>query len=115
MRSLLALATLALAGCATAPAYRAPMVAVPEAFRETDPGRPLAAPEARPLPAAAEPVEFSTRFWEPLGDTTLTRLIDEAVRNNLNVQAAQARVRGARASRTRALLDVTPEGAVSGG
>ncbi len=114
MRSLLLLACLALAGCATAPAYRAPMVAIPEAFRETDPGRPLAAPVSRPLPVASEPVEFSTRFWEPLGDTTLTRLIDEAVRSNLNVQSAQARVRGARASRTRAMLDLTPEGTVSG-
>jgi NodT family efflux transporter outer membrane factor (OMF) lipoprotein len=64
--------------------------------------------------AANDPVEFNTGFWDQLGDTTLTRLTQEALKSNLDVRAAQARVRQARAARARAVLDFTPEGIVSG-
>ncbi len=53
--------------------------------------------------------------WEPLGDTTLTRLIDEVIHSNLDVQAAAARVRGARAARLSATLDFAPTVTVAGG
>src|SRR5215470_4831884 len=54
-------------------------------------------------------------FWGSLGDTTLTRLVGEAVRNNHDVEAVRARVSGARAARVGALLDLTPSvSAVSG-
>lgn len=115
MRKGLLLTLLVLTGCVAAPAYRAPVVAVPAAFRETDPARALAAPAAHGSLTGEAPAEFDPAFWESLGDTTLTRLIGEAVRNNLNVQSAQARVRGARAARSRALLDLTPTAQVSGG
>ncbi len=46
--------------------------------------------------------------WPDLGDTTLTRLINQLARANLDVQAAEARVRGARAARTEAKLDFVP-------
>jgi NodT family efflux transporter outer membrane factor (OMF) lipoprotein len=41
-------------------------------------------------------------------DTTLTRLLHEAVRTNLDVRAAEARVRGARSARTEAVFDLAP-------
>ncbi len=57
----------------------------------------------------------SIRAWEQLGDTTLNRLIDEAVQANPDVQSAAARVRGARAARLNAALDFAPTVTVAGG
>jgi len=47
-------------------------------------------------------------FWKRLGDTTLERLVGEVVKSNHDVLAAQARLRGARASRLEAALDFAP-------
>jgi NodT family efflux transporter outer membrane factor (OMF) lipoprotein len=49
-----------------------------------------------------------TGSWRDVGDSTLARLINEAVRANLDVRAAEARVRGARSARTEAALDFAP-------
>lgn len=54
-------------------------------------------PEAPPL-----------SFWKTLGDTTLERLVGEVVKSNHDVVAAEARLRGARADRTRTALDFAP-------
>ncbi len=115
MRSVALLGLVVLAGCLAAPGYRSPSVPLPDAFRETDPGRQVSAPAAPEEGAAAEPVEMGPEFWRRLGDTTLDRLMDQAFRANLDIQAAQARLGAARAVRSRALLDLAPEGAVSGG
>ena len=53
-------------------------------------------------------------YWRRLGDTTLARLIDEALRANLDVRVAEARVRSARAARTGAAWELGPSGQVSG-
>ncbi len=50
----------------------------------------------------------SVDFWLALGDTTLARLVGDALRGNQNIEAAGARVSGARAARTSSLLDLTP-------
>jgi NodT family efflux transporter outer membrane factor (OMF) lipoprotein len=50
-----------------------------------------------------------------LGDTTLSRLIAEVRRANLDVRAARARVSAARSDRVRSVLDLTPSATVSGG
>jgi NodT family efflux transporter outer membrane factor (OMF) lipoprotein len=99
--------SLALAGCATAPAYRAPEVQVPTAFRET---RDTVIETLVTGPAAAD-----TLVWPDLGDSTLTRLLKDAVSANLDVRAAEARVRGARAARTEAALDFAPTVTFAGG
>jgi multidrug efflux system outer membrane protein len=118
----LLLTSLALTACVAAPAYQPAPVVLPAEFRETDPARATAAPAAAPAArvrepiAANDPVEFDTDFWRGLGDTTLTRLMDEAVRSNLDVGAAQARVQEARAERERAVLELaTPDAYVTGG
>jgi multidrug efflux system outer membrane protein len=93
-----------LAGCATAPAYRRPAVEVPPAFRET-----AEAPAPSALPAArAERTAPEADYWRELGDTTLDRLVAELEQANLDVRAAEARVRGARAARLESALDLAP-------
>ena len=112
---------LLLAGCASAPAYRSSAVQVPPAFRETviDTASrvPPAVADTAPAPAATEtaPPVDQAAFWRTLGDSTLDRLMDELRRANLDVQAAAARVRGARAARTAAALDLVPTVTVGGG
>ncbi|MGH7510524.1 MAG: efflux transporter outer membrane subunit [Gemmatimonadales bacterium] len=98
---------MAVAGCATAPGYRAPEVQVPTAFRET---RDTIIETLVPGPAVPD-----TLSWPDLGDSTLTRLLKDALGANLDVRAAEARVRGARAARTEAVLDFAPTVTFAGG
>jgi outer membrane protein, multidrug efflux system len=120
MRKATILLVMTLGGCATSPAYRRPVVEVPPTFRETKDTI-----GARYVPAAvdstAKPSPANERalaqaeFWKELGDTTLNRLLDELARANLDVRAAQARVRGARAARFGAALDLAPTITAAGG
>jgi NodT family efflux transporter outer membrane factor (OMF) lipoprotein len=91
--------TLLAAGCASAPGYRASAVQVPAEFRETRDTVVQAAVTRSP----AAPIT-----WPDLGDTTLTRLMNQLTRANLDVQAAEARVRGARAARSEVAFDLAP-------
>jgi multidrug efflux system outer membrane protein len=121
----LALLMLGLAGCATAPAYRESGVEVPPRFREASTDSTPSFPAMLPAPvsdsgvpavppAAAASVDQTT-FWRALGDSTLARLIDELLRANLDVQAAAARLRGARAARNESAFDLAPTVTASGG
>jgi outer membrane protein, multidrug efflux system len=101
------LLSLGLAGCASAPGYQKSAVVMPAAFRETR-------DTIVQSPAAATLVTDSVA-GPNLGDTTLTRLIQEALRANLDVRTAEARVRGARAARTEAALDFAPTVTFAGG
>ncbi|HET6837170.1 MAG TPA: efflux transporter outer membrane subunit [Gemmatimonadales bacterium] len=92
-------------GCASAPGYRPPQIQPPAAFRET---RDTTVEVA--VRGAAEPVA-----WPDLGDTTLTRLLGQLAQSNLDVRAAEERVRGARAARTEVALDFAPTVTFSGG
>ena len=110
----------ALYGCAAAPSYRSPAVPPPAAFRAVAESGP-AATDVAPTPGPVEPsIESSapgvaSDYWERLNDTTLSRLLLEVGRGNLDVQAARARVNAASADRVRSLLDLTPSVTVSGG
>jgi multidrug efflux system outer membrane protein len=107
MRKIWLLASLASLGCASAPGYRPPQVQVPAAFREmTD--------TVIETPAAEAPGSLAVAELE-VGDTTLARLIKEAVGANLDVRAAEARVRGARSARTEAAFDLAPTVTFAGG
>ena len=108
MRKTVLMFSLALAaGCASAPGYRAPEVQVPTAFREL---RDTTIQISAVAPDTAESLK-----WPELGDTTLTQLINQLTRANLDVQAAEARVRGARAARTEVAFDLAPTVTVGGG
>jgi NodT family efflux transporter outer membrane factor (OMF) lipoprotein len=64
----------------------------------------LATPAYSQKPESTPPVDF----WKTLGDTTLERLVGEVVKSNHDVVAAEARLRGARADRTKTALDFAP-------
>ena len=99
--------SLALAGCATAPGYRASEVPVPSAFRET---RDTIIETPATLTALPDTVSSPD-----VRDTTLIRLLNEAARANLDVRAAEARVRGARSARSEAAFDLAPTVTFGGG
>ncbi len=107
--------SLLLLGCATAPPYRPPAVDVPPSFREAARDSlirqrqgPVGARAAGAAGESGAPAAASDAFWRELGDTVLTALMDQALRANLDLQAADARLRGARAARAGAVLDLAP-------
>src|SRR5438128_2736662 len=112
MRSAILLAFVALYGCATAPGYRSSSVRPPEAFRE-DPHPLSPAPVGRGGTKDEPPV--SSDYWDQLSDTTLSRLVGEVLRGNLDVRSARARVSAARSDRVRSVLDLTPSATLAVG
>src|SRR6266516_2145650 len=135
MRSAILLAFVALYGCATAPGYRSSSVRTPTSFRETtgDPQATAPAPEGphplTPSPESPHPLSpspsgrggtkdeptVSSDYWDQLGDTTLSRLVGEVLRGNLDVRSARARVSAARSDRVRSVLDLTPSATLAAG
>ena len=111
MRKALIVLAGALAGCST-PAYRAPEVPVPAEYSA---GRITTATDTRGTAEdpAARAIQVSTAlapapFWADLGDSTLTMLIREAHRANMDVRIAQSRLTSARAARRLASYDLVP-------
>lgn len=95
--------------CASAAPYRAPDVRVPAAFQQRlDSLGVTALPRTVPVTAASDTLPAVGEYWQALGDSVLNQLLDRALRDNLDVEAARARIRGARASRTGAALDFVP-------
>ena len=79
--------------CAVGPNYKPPRVTVPDRWT----GVPAAAGGE---PSVATPGETAvTEWWKAFNDSTLDRLISEAVQANLGLQQAQARILQARAAR----------------
>lgn len=92
----LALVTMiALAGCKTAPPVAPPVLDLP-------------------APTLTQPPKLE-RWWTLFADTTLERLVDEALANNLDLQAALARVEIARANVLLARSDLYPSVNVEAG
>ena len=128
MRNLIALMLVASAVACGAPGYQPPRVRVAPAYGVLS--RSSAAPaadSARPastavvvrtsdparLMAVGQSAQYSTAlssepFWRQIGDPTLARLIEEALRTSTNVDAAEARLTGARASRRVSAYDLAP-------
>ena len=106
-----------LAGCAVGPSHDPPTVVVGPKFREAPDSVPSAvAPEpAAPGQAQATVEPSAAAFWQTLGDTTLNRLVAQGLEANLDIHSAVARVKGARAERTLAKLDLAPTITVVGG
>lgn len=89
------LMTGALAACAVGPDYEKPSVDVPARWGNAS---------ANHSPKPAELAEW----WKRLRDPTLDRLVTEAVSGNLDVAAAKARVREARAGYDQAMGSLFP-------
>jgi NodT family efflux transporter outer membrane factor (OMF) lipoprotein len=101
--------TFLLNACASTAAYRAPEVQIPTAFRERlDSLAPPARPSPDAVPMSAPDTAVVGEYWRSLGDTTLVRLLGQALNANYDVRVAEARIRGARASRLEASLDFVP-------
>jgi outer membrane protein, multidrug efflux system len=126
MRKAAVFISFVLGGCATAPAYRPPDVQVPSSFRATqdtvtaratqDTVTAAGARSARLTAAPAEeagPIRLA--YWQELGDTTLNRLMTEALRANLDAQAAEARLSGAQSAQVGAAFDLAPIVTFAGG
>ena len=84
-----------LSACAVGPDYFGAPIALPTQWGNAKPG------------ATTKPVSLS-HWWNRLGDPTLNRLIEEAVEGNLDVAAAKARIREARATRRQAIGALLP-------
>jgi outer membrane protein, multidrug efflux system len=114
MRNSAVLLALVLTACAGAPEYQSPPVPVPAQFRERADSAvpsPGAVPSAFPPPADSGPAaggRAAVAAWRVLGDTTLDRLMTELAGANLDVRAAEARVRGARSLRAETSFDLAP-------
>lgn len=92
-----------LCACATVgPDYKGPPVAAPHETAAAAFHRAEAAPTT-PAPPPA-------RWWEPLHDPLLTRLIDQALADSPNVHAAEAKVRSARANLGASRAQLLPSG-----
>ena len=120
MRKQAILLTFLLAACATSPGYKESSVPVPAAFREgldSAPALPAVTgvDSSRVPPAAPEAVVAGADYWRALGDTTLDRLVGEVLQSNLDIATSAARVRGARAARSEARLDLAPRVTAGGG
>ena len=84
-----------LSACAVGPDYMGAPIALPTQWGNAKPSK------------VTRPVSLS-HWWNRLGDPTLNGLIDEAVQNNLDVAAAKARIREARATRRQAIGALLP-------
>jgi NodT family efflux transporter outer membrane factor (OMF) lipoprotein len=88
-------ALVGLTGCAVGPNYKQPKVAMPENYS--------------PVLAQATPVRpAETRWWQTFNDAMLNALILDASHSSLDLQAAAARVREARALRAGATAGYWP-------
>ncbi len=109
----IAAALLALTGCTVGPDYKTPDTQIAPAWTEIGP----AAKPAVELPpgltppvtsaATANPIKLA-EWWTTFKDPALDSLIDRAVKSNLDLRKAQARVREARAQLGVTSADLLP-------
>jgi multidrug efflux system outer membrane protein len=92
-----------LIGCAVGPDYHPPETKVPSTWD----GQNVVTPD-QPSKTAANPVEL-VEWWNSFKDPTLSSLVEMAVRANLDLRLAEARIRQARASRGVAGAPLWPE------
>jgi NodT family efflux transporter outer membrane factor (OMF) lipoprotein len=98
----LILSLLILQGCAVGPNYTRPAIDAPATFM----GK-------RVVEARVAPVEQSASWWSRFGDPVLTRLVTQALDQNLDVAQSVARVAQARASLRSADAALLPSGTIS--
>ena len=99
----IALCLVAGSGCAVGPDYHPPETKVPSTWD----GQYAVTP-AQPSKTTLDPVTL-VEWWTAFNDPTLSSLVDMAVRANLDVRLAEARIREARAARGVAGAPLWPE------
>ncbi len=99
----------AASGCMVGPNYETPVTQTPQEWS----GVPSTTASAtQPGGVTTRPADVDT-WWHALNDSTLDSLLDRAVRSNLDLRVATARVREARASRAFIAADLWPQVGVS--
>jgi outer membrane protein, multidrug efflux system len=89
---LAAMVATVLTGCAVGPDYREPATEVPTTWD----GQNVVTP-AQPSKTTTQPVTL-VEWWQAFKDPSLSSLVEMAIRNNLDVRTAEARIRQARAA-----------------
>ena len=84
---------LATVGCAAGPNYHRPETQVPDQWSNLS-----SATTAEPSITTARQAEL-VEWWKNFNDPTLTDLVEKAIKANLDVRLAEARLRQARAAR----------------
>jgi NodT family efflux transporter outer membrane factor (OMF) lipoprotein len=92
-----------LAGCEVGPDYAAPQTALPADWTSSG-----------GAPAPTEKEDIDQEWWQNFHDPVLTKLIDKAASDNLDLQAAEARIAEARAHVSSAYAALLPSGEVKG-
>jgi NodT family efflux transporter outer membrane factor (OMF) lipoprotein len=91
----------ALGGCMVGPDYRGVQSPLPASYASQD--------TLRTLQGAAAPAAALDTWWRAFNDPALTRIIDRALSQNLDLAAAEARVAQARAAASEAGAQYLPE------
>jgi multidrug efflux system outer membrane protein len=91
-RGAAAIMAVMLTGCAVGPDYRPPATKVPQNWD----GQAVVSP-GQPSKTTTNPAQL-VEWWKAFDDATLSSLVEMAVRANLDVRLAEARIRQARAS-----------------
>jgi NodT family efflux transporter outer membrane factor (OMF) lipoprotein len=107
--SALGLAVLSISGCMVGPNYIPPQTTAPAEW---------AGAAKTPIGQASVATSGEsdlTRWWRQFNDPTMTALVEEAVKANLDLKIAEARLRQARASRGVAVGGLWPSASASGG
>lgn len=96
------LAVLAVSGCMVGPNYQPPQTTVPTEWAGV-----AKTPTDQPAVATEQPSDL-TQWWRQFNDPILTALVGEAIKTNLDLQIAEARLRQARALRGMAIGGLWP-------
>lgn len=104
-RKLAAAGLLAAGGCSVGPDYKTPDMKPPSQFSEI---AAATQPTTEPSTAQAIPEDYQL-WWTTFNDPTLNSLIARAIKNNPDIQAAEARLYEARADRGAAASAYYPE------
>ncbi len=98
---------LLLSACMAGPDYRRPDLPLNDRYQALADAIPVTA-------AGAQPESNLDQWWQGFDDPALTRIIERALADNLDLAAAQARVAQARAAARGAGADLLPQGSVDG-
>lgn len=109
LRKMVFLTMLTVSGCMVGPNFIPPQSTVPTEWVGV-----TKAANSQPSVATGQPADL-TQWWRQFNDPTLTALVEEAMKTNLDLQVAEARLRQARAMRGVVVGGLWPSVTASGG